>query len=181
MGPWPGRICVISSLAPEHIIKPDNFSFRSGYQPINIHWSDVSIKIRLHASGFSNRLNTTFNFQSSNKLYPMLHWVMMCSIHIDESALHVSTVAWSSHLCVPCSEKLDSLLVCLDNRHTVHGFQCNTREWARRDWNDARFCSTAMLQGYKYLLRVTLITISQSFTFSPRVFLSPSSLSHDER
>jgi hypothetical protein len=57
----------------------------------------------------------------------------MRSIHIDESAIHVSAAAWPSRLCVPFSEKLDSLLVCLDNRSTMHGFQCDACEWAHGD------------------------------------------------
>jgi hypothetical protein len=38
-----------------------------------------------------------------------------------------------------------------------------------------------MLHDYKYLIHFTLITISHSFTFLLRVFLSPSSLSHNGR
>jgi hypothetical protein len=57
----------------------------------------------------------------------------MCSIHIDESVIHMSAAARLSRLCVPFSEKLDSLLACLDNRCTMHGSRCNTREWAHRD------------------------------------------------
>jgi hypothetical protein len=107
--------------------------------------------------------------------------LIMCSIHIDESAIHVSAATRPSRLCVPFSEKLDSLLICLDNRLMMHGFQCNGHKWAHGDRNDARYCSATMLHGYKYLLRLLLITISHSFAFSLRVFLSPSSLSHDGR
>jgi hypothetical protein len=59
-------------------------------------------------------------------------------------------------------------------------FQCDMLEWARGDQNEACYCSIAMLHGYKYLLRLALITILNSITFSLRVFLSPS-LSHDGR
>jgi hypothetical protein len=50
---------------------------------------------------------------------------MMCSIHIDESTIHMSVVVWPSRLCVPFSEKLDNLFVCLDNRCMMHIFQCD--------------------------------------------------------
>jgi hypothetical protein len=43
----------------------------------------------------------------------------MCSMHIDESSIHVSIATWSSHLCVLFSEKLDSLFDRLDARCTV--------------------------------------------------------------
>jgi hypothetical protein len=101
----------------------------------------------------------------------------MCLIHIDESTIHMYAVARLSHLCVPFSEKLDILLVRLDNRCMMHGFQCDTH----RDQNDTRYCSIVTLHGYKYLLHLALITISHSFGFSLRVFLSPHSLSHDGR
>jgi hypothetical protein len=55
----------------------------------------------------------------------------MCSIHIDESVIYVSTAARPSSFCVPFSEKLDSLLGRLDNRRTMHNFHYDTREWAR--------------------------------------------------
>jgi hypothetical protein len=105
----------------------------------------------------------------------------MCSIHIDESVIHMSATAWPSHLCVPFFEKLDSLLTCLDNRCTMHDFQSNACEWARGDRNDVCYCSDVTLPSYKYFLRLVLITISHSFTSLLRVFLSPSSLSHDGR
>jgi hypothetical protein len=41
--------------------------------------------------------------------------LIMCSINVDEFATHVSIVALLSRLCVPFSEKLDSLLDRLDN------------------------------------------------------------------
>jgi hypothetical protein len=44
----------------------------------------------------------------------------MCSIRLDESAMHVSKVARSSHLYELFVEKLDSLLDRLDNRRTMH-------------------------------------------------------------
>jgi hypothetical protein len=106
---------------------------------------------------------------------------MMCSIYIDESAIHVSAVVWPSRLCVYFYKKLDSLLVRLYNQHTMYGFQCDTHEWVHGDQNDAHYYSIVMLHDYKHLLRLTLIPISHSFAFSLRVFLSPSSLSHDGR
>jgi hypothetical protein len=62
----------------------------------------------------------------------------------------------------------------------MHGFQCDTREWAHGDQNDVHYYSVTMLHGYKYLLHLALITILHYITFSLRVFLSPS-LSHDGR
>jgi hypothetical protein len=96
----------------------------------------------------------------------------MCSIHIDESVIHVSIVAWPSRLCVLFSEKLNSLLDRLDNLRMMHGFQCDMHEGVHGDRNDTHYSSIVMLLGYKYLLRPTLITISHSFTFSLRIFLS---------
>jgi hypothetical protein len=87
----------------------------------------------------------------------------------------------TSHLCVPFSKKLNSLLACLDNQCMMHEFQRDTHEWARGDRNDVRYCSAVTLPGYKYLLHLVPITISHSFTSLLRVFLSPSSLSHDGR
>jgi hypothetical protein len=101
----------------------------------------------------------------------------MCSIHINEYVIHVVTVAWLSRLCVPFSGKLDILLVCLDNRCMIHDFQCDACE----DRNDVYYCKATMLPSYKYFLRLALLTISHFFTFSLRVFLSPSFLSHDGR
>jgi hypothetical protein len=104
----------------------------------------------------------------------------MCSIHIDESAIHVSAIAQSSRFCLPFFEKLDNLLACLDNRCTMHGFQCDAREWVCGDQNNVHYYSAVTLLGYKYFLRLALITISHSFTSLLRGFLSPS-LSHDGR
>jgi hypothetical protein len=62
---------------------------------------------------------------------------MMCSIHIDKSAIHVSAAARPSRLCVPFfSEKLDNLLACLDNWRMMQDFQCDVHESARGDQND---------------------------------------------
>jgi hypothetical protein len=91
----------------------------------------------------------------------------MCSIHIDESAIHVSLAERLSRLFVPFSKKLDSLLDRLDNQCTMHDFQCDAHEQEHENQNDAYYCGAAMPQGYKYLLRLALITISHSFTLSP--------------
>jgi hypothetical protein len=63
----------------------------------------------------------------------------------------------------------------------MHDFQCDVCEWAHGDENDTHYCSAMTLHSYIYLLHLALITISHSFTFTLRVFLSPSSLSHDGR
>jgi hypothetical protein len=165
LDPWPKRIFVTSSLAPKHVIKTDNFSSQSGYRLIAL-------------------------IDRTPPLEPdFMHWVlliiftrwftelMMCSIHIDEFVIHVTAVAWPSRLCVPFSKKLDILLACLDNWCMIHSFQCDVCE----DRNDVRYCNTMALPSYKYFLRLVLLTISHFFTFSLRVFLSPSFLSHDGR
>jgi hypothetical protein len=54
--------------------------------------------------------------------------LMMCSIHIDESATHVSIAARLSRLCVPFFEKLDNLLDHLENRCMMHGSQNDALE-----------------------------------------------------
>jgi hypothetical protein len=51
----------------------------------------------------------------------------MRSINIDEFATHVSTAALLSRLCVPFSEKLDSLLDRLDNRRMKSWIICLSR------------------------------------------------------
>jgi hypothetical protein len=56
---------------------------------------------------------------------------MTCSIHVDESAIHVSIIARLSHLWVPFFEKLDNLFDRLDNQHTMHHFQCDERACGR--------------------------------------------------
>jgi hypothetical protein len=70
---------------------------------------------------------------------------MMCSIHIDEYAIDVSITARLSRLCVPFSEKLDSLLDHLDNWRTMHGYRYNALEWARENQNEAQYYSVATL------------------------------------
>jgi hypothetical protein len=57
---------------------------------------------------------------------------MMCSINIDKSAIHVPIIARSSHLCVPFSEKLDTLLDHLDNRCTTHDLQYDALQCVHR-------------------------------------------------
>jgi hypothetical protein len=45
--------------------------------------------------------------------------LMMYSIYINESVIHVSIIARPSHLCLPLSEKLNSLLDHLDNKMII--------------------------------------------------------------
>jgi hypothetical protein len=71
----------------------------------------------------------------------------MCSMHNDESAIHVFIVARPSRLCVPFSKKLDNLIDCLDNRHTMYGFQCSALECVCGNRNDAYYCSIVMFHG----------------------------------
>jgi hypothetical protein len=66
---------------------------------------------------------------------------MICSIHIDESAIHMSMAAQPSRLWVPLSKKLDSLLDRLNNRCMMHGSQNDTLKWMRGNQNDAHYCS----------------------------------------
>jgi hypothetical protein len=49
--------------------------------------------------------------------------LMMCYIHLDESAIHMSKATRLSHLCILFAKKLDSLLDRLDNRCIMHGSQ----------------------------------------------------------
>jgi hypothetical protein len=72
---------------------------------------------------------------------------MMCLIHIDESTIHVSITAQLSHLCVPFSKKLDSLLDHLDNQCTMHNSRNGVLEWACGNQNDAQYYSCATLHG----------------------------------
>jgi hypothetical protein len=52
----------------------------------------------------------------------------------------------------------------------MHVFQYDAHEWTCGDRNDVHYCSHETLYGYKYLIHLTLITISHYFTFSLRVF-----------
>jgi hypothetical protein len=61
----------------------------------------------------------------------------MCSIHIDESLIHVSIAAWLSRLYVPFSGELNSLLDRLDNRYSTHDSRSNALEWVCGNRNDA--------------------------------------------
>jgi hypothetical protein len=107
--------------------------------------------------------------------------LMMCSIHIKKSAIHMSNVARPSYLGVTFSKKLDSLLDRLDNQHTMHSFQCDAREWTHKDQNDTHYCSAATLHGL-YISSLSCTDSHLAFLrFSLRVFLSPSSLSRNER
>jgi hypothetical protein len=90
----------------------------------------------------------------------------MCSIHMDQSAMHVSTAARSSHLYVPFSKKLDSLVYCLDNQSMMHSFQCSVHEGhtgiETMSITVAPRCSTR----YKYSFHLVLVEISHSLTFA---------------
>jgi hypothetical protein len=113
----------VSSLAPEHIIKPGNFNSRSGYRPIDNHWSDTSVKIKLMLwlllIGFM--LSPIFKLQVI--FIRCCTGLIMCSINIDKSVIHMSITARPSHLCVLLSRKLERLLDHLDNQCTTHNFQ----------------------------------------------------------
>jgi hypothetical protein len=145
--PPPRALFEVSSLAPEYVIKPDNFSSRLGYRLIDTHRSDTSIKIKLHALASSDRLHATFSLQPPNNFLWRYIGLMMCLINIDKSIIHASNAACSSHLCVPFSRKLDSLLDQLHNRQMMHDFLYNALEWVHRNRNDAHCCSTTTLHG----------------------------------
>jgi hypothetical protein len=53
----------------------------------------------------------------------------------------MSTAARSSRICVPFSEKLDSLLDCLDNWCTMRDSRNDALEWVSENRNDAQYCS----------------------------------------
>jgi ligand-binding sensor protein len=73
--------------------------------------------------------------------------LMMYSIHIDESVIHVSIAARPSRLYVPFTEKLNSLLDHLDNQRTMHSSQNGAVEWVRGNQNDAHYRCHATLHG----------------------------------
>jgi hypothetical protein len=89
--------------------------------------------------------------------------LMMYSIHLDESATHMSKVARPSHLCVLFDEKLDSLLDRLDNRRTMHGSQSVAIDCWCGNQNDTHYCSGITPPNYKYILHSVLMIISHSF------------------
>jgi hypothetical protein len=74
-GPLTQALFKVSLLAPEHVVKPNNFDFRSDYRPIGTYWSDTSVKTNLHASTSSDRLDAVINLQPSGDSCPMLNWV----------------------------------------------------------------------------------------------------------
>jgi hypothetical protein len=83
----------------------------------------------------------------------------------------VSIDARLSHLCVPFSEKLDSLL-----DHRIIGARCMVLEMMHSSGcaGAKRMLVTVVARcftGYKYLLHIALITISQSFFLSPLGFI----------
>jgi hypothetical protein len=136
---------MVSSLVSEHIVKPGNFGSRSGYQRSaftdRTPQLNPSYMLRLLLIGFT--LPSIFNLRII--LNRCCTGLMMCSIHIDEYAIDVSITARSSRLCVPFSEKLDSLLDRLDNWRTMHGYRYNALEWARENQNEAQYYSVATL------------------------------------
>jgi hypothetical protein len=75
----------------------------------------------------------------------------------------VSIAAQPSRLCVPFSEKLDSLLTRLDNRRKMHGSQKDALEWRAGTKMTLITVAVRRFTGYKYLLHLGLITISQFF------------------
>jgi hypothetical protein len=77
----------------------------------------------------------------------------------------VSIVARPSHLYVPFSEKLDSLLDHLDNWCTMYGSQNDALEWGARELKRCPL-ATRRFTIYKYLFRLALITISHFFFLS---------------
>jgi hypothetical protein len=92
--------------------------------------------------------------------------LMMCSIHIDESVIHVLTVARSSRFCVPFSERLDNLLDRLDNRRTIRGSWNDTLEWVRNQNDTHYYSGVTAFRDYKYLICLTVISHSFSFSLS---------------
>jgi hypothetical protein len=162
LGPWPGWIFVVSSLAPEHVIKPDNFGSRSGYPPIRKHWSDSSIEPTFMHWDSSIYFILSLNLGLLMTLTRCCGGLMMCLILLDESTTHVSKAARSSCLYVFFAEKLDSLLDHLDNRHKMHGSQNIAIDCWSRNQNGTRYCSHAMLHVYKYAFRLARMAISHS-------------------
>jgi hypothetical protein len=86
----------------------------------------------------------------------------MCSIHINESVIHVSIVVRSSRLCVLFSEKLESLLDRQDNRRMMHGSRNDALDCWCDNQNGTCYDSSATLHDYKYAFRLTRMAISHS-------------------
>jgi hypothetical protein len=86
----------------------------------------------------------------------------MCFIHLDESAIHVSKVARSSHLCVLFAKKFDSLLDCMNNRCMMHDSQNTAIDCWCGNRNNTRTVAARCHPCYKYLLHSVLMTISHS-------------------
>jgi hypothetical protein len=78
----------------------------------------------------------------------------------------VSIAARLSRLCVPFSEKLDSLLDRLGNRRTMSDSRNDALKWALRNQNNTCTVAARYFISYKYLIRLALITISQFFFLS---------------
>jgi hypothetical protein len=99
IGPLAWVTFVISSLAPEHVIKPDNFGSRSGYRPIGKHWSDALVEPDFM------RWDPVIGFILSSVLtaWTSISWccsgLMICSSHLDESTTYVKSCTVVTSLC----------------------------------------------------------------------------------
>jgi hypothetical protein len=92
-------IFMVWLLALEHVIKSGNFGSRSGYRPIDKHWSDTLVEpdfmgwnplICFRLSSVLTTL-TCFSRCSSG--------LMICSSHLDESATRVRSCAVATSMC----------------------------------------------------------------------------------
>jgi hypothetical protein len=70
---------------------------------------------------------------------------MMCSIHIDESTTRVECCKAVTSSVYLFSEKLNSLLDRLNNRHMMDGSRSDALKWVQGSQKHAHYCSGAML------------------------------------
>jgi hypothetical protein len=99
IGPLAWVTFVVSSLAPEHVIKLGNFDSRSGYQPIGKHWLDALVEPDFM------RWDPLIGFMPSSvstvwTCFPQCYsGLMICSSHLDESTTRVKGCATVMSLC----------------------------------------------------------------------------------
>jgi hypothetical protein len=129
---------------------------------IGIHWSDVSVKTKHYVSGYLDLLQAVANllllWSASSWCYAGL---MMCSIHIDESATRVD-----------CCMVITSYVYLFLKSWTIYliiwvtGARCTVIEATHLSGfmgvkSMPIVVATRCFMGYKYPIRLTLITISR--------------------
>jgi hypothetical protein len=134
----------VSSLAPEHVVKPGNFGSWSWYRPIDTHWSNASVKTKLHASELviGSPLKSIFGWSLSVNVqgWRYVWWTLM-------SPMYTCPLLTCHHISCTLSQKLKWLFDPRGNQHTMRGSPNVLCEWERDNRSDAHYCCAATLHG----------------------------------